>query len=170
MKAAFYTLHSCSCIFCVLFNGSSTSSVQPNVLGENYLRPGPAADLISTRFTLWAFSSSRSRVSLEQNLALGHKKVHRWSITWLVVFPTAIFMYSNCIPFHWNSNRWVICLHKRVPFTSSHAGVGPRPEDLLIAHIHFSPDAVQNKPTYTERDVQTNFLRMLDAVLLFKGV
>lgn len=79
-----------------------------------------------------------------------------------MVFPTAIFMYSNCIPFHWNPNQWVICLHKRVPFTSSHAGVGPQPEDLLIAHIHFAPDAVQNKPTYAERDVESNFPWMLD--------
>lgn len=41
------TTHSCPCIFCVLFNGSSVSSVLLNVLVENYLSPGSAADLIS---------------------------------------------------------------------------------------------------------------------------
>lgn len=39
--------HSCPCIFCVLFNGPSISSVQLNVLVENYLGPGSAADIIS---------------------------------------------------------------------------------------------------------------------------
>lgn len=90
------------------------------------------------------------------------KKIHRLSITWLVVFPTAIFMLSNCIPFHWNPNQWVICLHKRVPFTSSHAGAGPQPEDLLIAHINFSPDVAQNRPTCAKRDVKANFQWTLD--------
>lgn len=56
----------------------------------------------------------------------------------------------------------VICLHKSVPFTSSHAGAGPQLKDLLIAHIQFAPDAVQNKPTYAEKSVKTNLLWMLD--------
>lgn len=90
------------------------------------------------------------------------KKIHRLSITWLVVFPTAIFMLSDCIPFHRNPNQWVICLHKRVPFTSSHAGAGPQPEDLLIAHINFSPDVAQNRPTCAKRDVKANFRWTLD--------
>lgn len=55
-------------------------------------------------------------------------------------------------------NQRVICLHKRVPFTSSHAGVEPLPEDLLIAYIHFAPDVVQNKQIYAKRGVKNNLL------------
>lgn len=98
-----------------------------------------------------------------------------WNEIWLLATKSLSFEYHmvsgasygyiyvlQLYPLSLKPNQWVICLHKRVPFTSSHAGVGPQPEDLLIAHIHFSPYAVQNKPTYTERDVETNFLWMVD--------
>lgn len=79
----------------------------------------------------------------------GLRKVYLLSIIWLVVLPRGyIYVLQLHSPFTESpTGGGLSCLHKRVPFTSSHAGVGRRREDLLIAHIHFTPDAVQSKPT-----------------------
>ncbi len=66
--------------FCVLFNGSSTSSVQLNVLVENYLSPSSAADLISIH-----------TVHCELLAALVAQSL--WSETWLLATKSLSFEY-----------------------------------------------------------------------------
>lgn len=65
------------CVFCVACNGSSISSVQLNVLVENYLRLCHRFHF-HTHCILWAFSFSGLWVSLEWNLVFGHKKSVVW--------------------------------------------------------------------------------------------
>lgn len=67
-------------IFHVQFNGTSILSVRLNVLVENYLSLKLCLRFnFHTHCAVWAFSSLSSWVSLDWNLALGHKK----SIVWV---------------------------------------------------------------------------------------
>lgn len=66
--------------FCVLFNGSSTSSVQLNALVENCLTLGHAADLISIHTVCCELLAVLVAESL-------------WSKTWLLATKNLSFEY-----------------------------------------------------------------------------
>lgn len=64
----------------MLFNGSSISSVQPNVFVENYLSPGSATDLISIHSVYCELLAVLVAESL-------------WSETWLSATKSLSFEY-----------------------------------------------------------------------------
>lgn len=148
--------HSCPCVFCVLFNSSSTSSVHPNVLVEKCVTPALLADLITRGAASLAVPVARPH---NETWLLATKKIHHFGLRRLLVFPIAVFMHSNCITFHWNCNQGAICLHEAVPFTRSRAGGRRRRRNLLIVHVHVSPDVIQNKSKHIWTHVRRGLLK-----------
>lgn len=147
--------HICPCVFCVLCYSSSTSSVHPNVLVEKCVTPALLAYLITRSAASLAVLVARPHN--ETWLLATEKKSITSGLRWLLVFPIAIFTHSNCITFHWNCNQGAICLHEAVPFARSRAGGRRRRRDLLIVHVHVSPDVIQNKSKHIWTNVRRGF-------------
>lgn len=101
-KAAAWTLSPNTVLsLCVLlFNSSSTSFVHLNALV--HLKACDADP--SCRFGYTVSLAVLSRHQETWLLATQKKQSITFSVTWLLVFPVAIFLPSHCIPFHWNCN------------------------------------------------------------------